>query len=181
MANPTGTLLLGGGHWIRSPTSLATPPAYGGTVLGTWRGLVFRIDQITQPLLAEEYGGEEVDRLYLGERIRVDAELLNWDTAGMQAAYSGAGAGAGTVPLLRYPGASLTRGEWLTDVGSVYLWAPFAATAPALLLYNAYPVLDDQGVPMSFVDELGLRASWYGVRDGSDRVWRSGLLAELSL
>lgn len=175
-------LFLAGGRLIQNPADTTSAPNYGGTVLGTIQA--FAIERITRSdgITGEEFGGELVDSVYLGEEIIVTAELRVWDVDGLTAFFPNIAAGTGTIPNISYPG-TIEAGDLWTDKGSVLMYVPDDVTAhPALVVFNALPIPEDsQQLTFSHFDDLFVDITFVGVRNAANKVYVIADLQDIAL
>ena len=139
MALPNEQAHQAGGLLIADPTN-ATPPSFGGTVLGTLREVAlvptWRAEEITN-----EEDGAEVDGItYLGEEWVCTTVLSNFDTDALATLFPNTSLAA---PFRRifYPGATFTIGQDLRDRKVKLFLAPFDPDLEAgFLLTEAVPI-----------------------------------------
>jgi hypothetical protein len=185
-APATASIIRVPGVLIWNPTSLSGSAPYGGTYLGTTRGISFKSNPRYRPLW-DETSGSVLDLIYAGEGpcelkaiVRYpDSDMLT--TAAEKAVQTTAG---GVAFLFRPQGTTAnTRAGRLMSAGAgVLLFAPHAATAhPMVLIYNAIPMLDeDLELRFSQKEEWGLGVSFMGTPDASGRVYAHGRKATLT-
>lgn len=189
MAAPvTASIIRVPGTLIWNPTDLGQAEPYGGTYLGTVRGIVFKPNPKYRDIWAEEFGSV-VDSFYVGEgpcEIRgvvryPDADMVN------AVAPKSIQPGSSGIHWLFRPGgttANTRAGTSLYDTkAGKLLFAPYADNAhPMILMYKALPqIASDTEIPMSWKDEWGLPVKFVGAPDSNGRVYDTGRKATLVL
>lgn len=189
MAAPaSGSIIRVPGRLIWNPTNLGTTEPYGGTYLGTCRGIRFNPNPQYREIWAEELGSV-VDEIYVGEgpcTITATVRYPDDDMLTTVAARAIASGSSGVHWLFRPGGTtSNTRaGTSLYDnkVG-VLLFAPRAyVNHPMYILYRAIPMIsEDAELKHSLNDEYGLTVKFIGVPSSNGRVYDTGRRANLVL
>lgn len=178
------------GSLILNPTDLGAASPYGGTVLGSVRGLSFTPGFCALPITAEEWGGAPVDVIYAGESPKFTCVFRSLDSDVMAAVWptgeTGALTGLGGV---RYnPGKddadTIRAGRTLADVtGAVLCFAPRAEDRhPFRVLYNAVPAPEEtHEFRMSANAEYALTVVWHALLDDSGRVYAEERREDIAL
>lgn len=184
MAAPTSEQIFAGGTLVWNPTTTAGSSPWGGTVLGSMLDVFLEPVVRTDPIQAEEYGGELADEVYLSEEWVATAVLTNWDGDALARIYPNVGTGGSGDRIMTYPGGTLARGGRMSSRAGVLMLAPYdqdgIPEAPGFVLHKAIPRLVrtlrfDPGGP------LFLFATWTGLRDSSDQVVGIGNHGDISV
>lgn len=182
MAAPDEQLALIGGHLILSPAS-ATAGAggdYGGTILGTIQAVELEQEIEAEDVTAEEYGGEPVDAVFLGERWRIRAQLGNLDTSGLAQAFLETSAGSG-LRYFTWPHTSFKPGGLMSSKRVDLLFAPRDATTQHGFRALGAVLLPERARTFRFGsdDEWRAHLEWRVWRADSGAALRHGLVADL--
>lgn len=175
MAAPDEELLLAGGTLIAAPTNVNTPPEYGGTILGTMQSVGIEETGRTAPILAEEYGGEEVDAIFKGSEYVCTTVMANWDDDALSRVFPGFASGA-----YSYPNATLAPGGLMSSRGVLLMFAPADVSRhPGFKLYRAVPLPEGSAMLWSGVEPLMVVTTWLGYRDTNEKLVKLAKVAGL--
>ena len=167
MTTPAASsIILVPGSVIWNPTDLNAAEPYGGTYLGTVRGIKFEPGVKYRDIWAEEYG-TVVDSIFVGQGpCDLSFVVRHFDTDVMSI----------TDPLVR-------AGTSLWAAAGKLLFAPKAAAAhPAVILYNAIPRFEeDMELRFALSEEFGLMVRFRGTPDATGRIYKMDLKANISL
>ena len=179
MAAPDEELILLGGELILDPAS-TTPPAFGGTRLGTIQEIALELVFVTDELEGDEYGGEVVDELARYEEWAGSAVIAGWDPDAVTAFPPSVASGSGSVPVVTAPG--LTPGTWWATQAHGLLLAPTDSRRPGFYLPNAV-LRPDRSARLQFshYDEGRLLVSFRGFRNASNVKAKLGQVADLGI
>lgn len=172
------------GRLVLNPTNLAAAFPHGGTALGVTRDQELRPNVKIHEEHAQEWGGATSRLLYCGTRAVFAAVFRSWDADALAHYWPESAAGAVTQERVVAPdvNADSTRaGRFIA--GSIVLWSPLAIeSAPAVLLFDALPMLDETTrLQLSLKGELGMAVMWACAPGSDGRPYAMGLLADLSL
>lgn len=189
MAAADEQLIFAGGRLILTPTDLGTAPNYGGTQLGTVQDVALTCVTRTAPIVAEEYGGEVVDEIYMGEEWVCTAILRNFDPDAITAIFPNTSAGTvdhpgpgGNHPTITYPGSTIAIGDLYSGKEQIILYAPDdVSNHPGFLLYAAIPRPDPEPIRFGHYDDLAVMVTWLCIRDSSSRTLRIAPIADQTL
>ena len=175
------------GRLIWNPTDLGAAEPYGGTYLGTCRGISFKPNPKYRDIWAEEFGSV-VDSIYVGEGPCEITAIVRYPDSDMltTAAPKAVASGSSGVHWLFRPGGTTTNtraGTAMYSLAGKLLFAPKAATAhPMVILYSAVAkISEDTDLRMSLNEEWGLSVKFTGTPDSSGRVYDTGQRANLVL
>jgi len=145
----------------------------GGTQLGLVHDIRLIPTDRVEDVLAEEYGGEATETVFLGREWAIACLLRNYDADALNARFGPSAVGG----VLADPG-SFTAGALMTSTAKTYTFTPNDPANPAITLYFAAPDGTRSGeLPFDGRDELSYLAVFRGYREaagGSDRVVRVG-------
>lgn len=182
--DPTNLLVVPG-RLVISPTDLSAAYPYGGTELGIVRDHVFRPNQETRQVVAEEFGGHVVEEIVTRQAAVFAAVLHSWDAAAIPHVLGNAAAGDSGRPLVsEYVADGTVRaGQFLSERAVKLLFVPEALrTAPAILLFRAAPMLDSRAaLELRRNVDAGLAVLWRALPDDTLRVYQMGALEDLTL
>lgn len=127
--------------------------------------------------LANEDRGEVFNVLYTGGNPVLMARFVNQDTSAISFIWPNTTTSTGD-ELVDWPGSDLRAGQFVS--GSTLLWQPDNG-GPALLLYNAIPMVDvNEALRYSFRQPHSYVAMFMAIRDGSNRIGQMGPVAKLT-
>jgi hypothetical protein len=171
---------------VWNPTSLLTAYPHGGSALGLVRDLEIRLNVQTSSVVAEEWGGQVVDEIYLCESIVLTAVLRSFDADAISALFPNTSLGAVTKARKvkgHVAGSGINRAGLLlsTRAGKLVVSPRDVDEAPMLVIYNAIPVVDaDALLPYCWSKELGLLVAFKGTPDSSGKVYEWGQRKDLT-
>lgn len=167
------------GRLVANPTNLAAAFPYGGTELGIVHHSTLVPITRSDPVTAEEYGGEETERVLLGRDWTASILFRAYDPDALAAlGFSVATVAGGAV--VSEPGES--AGALATDHAVKLLFAPEEAGAPGWILYRACPELDDTAqFRTELASELSFLAIFRGYRGTNGYAVKFGALAGLTV
>lgn len=165
------------------PTDLSAAFPHGGTPLGVTRDQELRVGARYHEEIAQEWSA--VNRvLYCGSRGVFAAVLRSYDSDAFALLYPEQATGAvsqtsGPAPDVNDD--AKRAGRFLT--GAVILFSPVALeTQPAVLLYNALPMLDESAkLQVSLKVEMATAFMWALAPDSAGRTYAVNKIADLSL
>jgi hypothetical protein len=174
---------------LRSPgrlsygaTSLATAYPHGGTALGIVRAIAAAPNERFVDVIAEEYGGETVERLFMGQSWTISAILRSFDPAAL--ALVAPNSTTGTVSqerIVTEPG-TVRAGHPRATAGVKLVFSPDAPDAPYLVLYRAIPSIEASAtLQFGRSVETELAIVFTGARDASGRMIAWGRSEDISL
>ena len=168
-----------GGRLIATPLNTTAPESdCGGTQLGTIQNVRVQITEKHEPITAEEWGSATIDGTVLDHEIFMTVVGTGWDEDFVSTVLYGGSTGSGT-PVLSYPN---NVGGLCSAKGVKLLWLPNDdAEDPAFIAYNAIPWSLPKPVYFSGRRPAVVTATFLCTRDGTNRVWESDLLANLSV
>lgn len=182
-----GDILVIPGRLIINPTdlALANAPNFGGVEIGSASEIIWRRNQRQHPIIAEEHGGEEVDRLRVGQSPQLSMFLRGFDKDALAKVYQDVVVSTKTgQPQIDYPPASAGVGTFASDLSVRLLYlADDREHVQSLLLFNAYPLIEEAAdIDFSSQDtkEYGTPVIWYATRDSSQRVYEERLLEDMT-
>jgi len=169
-----------GGRLVLNPTAIGAAYPHGGTVLGLIDAV--RLEPITRgdPIEAEEYGGEEVEDVFLGRQWTLEALLRQWDQPALALLFPGVFVGGSGQPVVREPDSSFKPGAHNSSRAQTVLFSPYDADTPGWIMYEAVPLVD-RTVKLNtrIVSELTIGIVLKGYRDGADQIIDLGLRGDL--
>ena len=146
-----------------------------GTELGVYEDLVFMPNVGIRRTRGYEdkYNRVTTGVIMMGEMPVVGVTLRQWD----EDVYNAVCVGAENTGMKGL----VTAGTNLASLAQTFAFIPEDTTAwPALLLYNAIPVLDETAeITISAIEEMVLQTFWHALPDSSDRVYKQDLLANM--
>lgn len=168
-----------GGRLVANPTDFDSPETNcDGTLLGTVQNIAIKVTRKIDPITAAEWGSAMVDGILLDEEVELSGTFTTWDEDAVANWAYGGVVGSGSVPTLTIPGAYGSLVE--TALSPSLLWLPNDPTVhPAFYLYNAVPWELPKKMFFSGRKPLVVEARFIGVRDASNNVFKSCLLADL--
>ncbi len=174
------------GRLCKDPTDLSLAFPHGGTDLGAIRSGVFAFNEISQEIISEELGATPVDYLWQGHRASLSLVLREWDNDALTELFPNLATGASGKALirgLRYGSTSDTPpGSLLSDRSSAILVSPRDPIHPAVLLYEAMPMLSEtSGLQMSIGQDFGVAVVFHPLHNASGKQFAVGLLEDLTL
>lgn len=182
MAAPTGETIYAGGRLILNPSDNSDPDS--GTEAGDVHECRVRTVERSAPILAEEYGGEEVEAIYLRTEVFLRFLIVNWDADAFAAQFPGVSAGT-TRPIVPIPATSFKPGARMKSRAVKFLWAPThnGATSedPGWLAISAYPERDHARV-IQFRDseQASLEVLYRCTRESGDLILKFAALEDQS-
>lgn len=177
------------GRLVKDPTSLATTFPYGGTVLGTYRDVVFRPAPTYFEVIAEEYGSAVADVVYMGEAPFVACVLRHFDEEAL-AAYFPNLTSTGTVTKRKGvvgpspdPAATVRAGASLSSRSLKLLFVPDDPDRNrALVIYKAIPrVAESVEVAFQFDRTQEVPVIFTGIPDATGRGYALHFLRDMTL
>lgn len=171
------------GRLVANPTNLAAAFPYGGTELGSTKGLTVRPFAGVFPLTAWELGGAPIEYLHRGAAWGCSGFLRGADDDAIAAIFPNHAAGAVTQHQVVSEPGSVAAGHRLSNVSLKLLFVPRDSTrAPAWILYRAIPMLEEQAeLEYAVEDEFGIPAVFMGIPDTTGRTFVHGRIEDLSL
>lgn len=170
------------GRMVLNPTNLALAYPYGGTELGVVRDMLFKGDQKSSVLVAEEFKAP-VEVIYSGIQPIFAGVLRTWDNDLLAELFYGTITdGSGNVGLRGNP-STARAGYALSGKACVLLFSPQAlALKKHILMYCAVPVVEETfEMKLSIAEEFGLPFFFQCLPDSAGRTHNIDLLANLSL
>ena len=188
MAAPdVGNIIRVHAHVIWNPTDFGAPVPFGGTYLGTCRGIRFSPQPKYREIWAEEWGTVS-NVIYTGEGPCTVHMIVRHPDDDMLTTVlpKYVASGSSGIRWVFRPGGTtenLRPGTSLASRAVKLLIAPKAlSTHPMLLVYNAIPeIVEDADLRFSFNEEYGLGVKFVGTPDSSGRVYNMGRMANLVL
>lgn len=171
------------GRLVLSPTDLSAAFPHGGTKLGTTRDNEFRPRAVYHEEEAEEWA--TTSRVfYCGTKAGFACVLRDWDNDALGIIFPETSTGSVTgdkVVSQDVNDNTLRAGRALT--GYVILWSPLAPISrPALLLYNAVPMLDESiRLQLSIKAEMSPALIFRCLPDSAGRTYAHANIGDLSL
>lgn len=141
MGAESNETLFAGGKLYVNPSDQTDPST--GTELGTVQEVAVEWIEYTEAVLAEEYGGEEVDADFLFAEVFLRVTFSNFDVAAWQAHLPNVTGGTSR-PVAEIPSAGTAPGKSMKDRAVKLLWAPrhsgvSGSEDPGFLAISAYP------------------------------------------
>jgi hypothetical protein len=168
----------------KSPTAIGTFP-HGGTALGMIARMVFSTNASYADIIAEEYGGTPVERIYACETPVFTCLLRGWDTDCIRYCFPNTTLGTHGRMINFSPAlAGQNKPGYLgTNMSFKLLISPIAESFhPGLVIYNAVPSWDAMSdMVFKSEGELVLRLEFLCLPDSTGRVYQTGKLLDLSL
>lgn len=174
------------GRLISSPTNLSAAHPYGGTELGIARDMIFRFGQVSTESEAEEFG-RVVAVTLAGEKAALMCVLRTYDNDAISAVFPNTSApskGRHRVINGRASGSGIDRAGFDLDSMAIkLLFVPHAVEEhPAILVYNAVPILDESAeLQMAIGEEFGIALAFKATPDATGRDYSIGSLSDLTL
>lgn len=179
MTAGTSRMIAAGGSLISAATN-STAPDYGGTILGKVHEIVLKVDHVTAPApIAEEYGGEALDELFLFRTWTCEATLRGYDLDAISALFGNTSSGTGAVPLLVDPG-TFGPGDFNQDLAiNLYYVSDDPANHPAWRMPLAIPRPDLSDIPFQANTDLTFRAVFKATRTSGNNWISIGPTADI--
>lgn len=186
-ASDVGNIIRMRAYLVWNPTDLGASMPFGGTCLGTCRGIRFSPNPKYCEIWAEEWGTVS-DVVYAGEGPCTLHTVVRHPDDDMLTTVlpKYVASGSSGIRWVFRPGGTtenLRPGSSLASRAGKLLVAPRAVNAhPMLILYNAIPeVAEDAELRFSLSEEYGLGVRFIGTPDSSGRVYNMGRRANLVL
>ena len=169
-------------------TTLASAP-FGGVCLGYVKDLEFRFQRRTQIVTAEEWGGQAVDQIDLGESAVIAGILRGVDPDAINKVFANTAAGttSGERVVKGAVNGTNRAGYSLYNKAFKLLFAPDDTDrGQFIVVYKAIPLVDEAAAMQTRLDaELGIAVAFWGVPDtgtGTTKaVYQIGRREDLSL
>lgn len=163
-----------------NPTNLVAPP-YGGTALGLVHAYDLRPITREDPVVAEEYGGETTETVFLGRDWRLVATIRAWDNDALAALPWTTAAGLSGKRVVTEPGTHIA-GDLGTAKAGKLLFAARDSRAPSFVLYRAIPQLEESArLRFEITNELNIPVVWRALRGAGGNSVQIGVLGDLTL
>lgn len=176
MAAPSATPKHGGGIWVLNPGDLSDP--FGtGTQLGLTQETAFSSEELWEPIVAPEFGGVEVDRIFLGYSARLEITVANWDQAIVGTYWPGVTVGTAG-PIVPFTHSSLAPGTLQSTLGVTLVHVARHAADPTVRIFNAVPMGSLSGFVMQDGKPAKFRAVFDCLLDSSKQVAKIAALAD---
>jgi hypothetical protein len=184
---------------LRIPCELAWNPSdlnlqypHGGTALGIVKDIEIRIQPRASKITAEEWGGQEVDAIYLGESLLVVAAVRGYDEDMIQRLFPNTDIGVdpiGNPGITRYVkghayGSGINRAGYLLSdrVGKLCVSPVAYDYHPMLILQAAIPmILPEAVLQQCWSRDLGMLVAFVGTPNSNGKVYEWGLKKDLHL
>jgi len=171
------------GRLCVAPADLTVAFPHGGTALGLVRQIAIRILTARAEVVAEEYGIEAVEQLYLGQRWVLAGTMRSLDDDAVQRLFPSTAVGATTQHrVISYPGTE--RAGTLRSASSVVLcFSPDDLDHhPMVIFHRALPLLDEQAELQAQLDaEMGAGFAFLAIRAADGRAVSMGQREDLVL
>lgn len=157
------------GRLAADPTAIGTFP-HGGTDLGEALRIEFMPQQSTRPIVAEDLGGENLDRIIRFQQGRLVCVMRGFPTEMMKRVWP-ASSGSGATAVVSYPGASAADKGYRASTRSLkLLFSPEDTTNHLALVFFEAIVLFEETAAMQMMvtEELGLAVVFEALRRTSD-------------
>jgi hypothetical protein len=171
------------GRLAADPTNLGIAYPHGGADLGLVRAIVFRPGFLSERLPFEEFGGKIGEVLHGGQTPRLGVVLVGFTDALTQRVFPETVVG-GTQGKRGIRSTSATNAGRLGSAGGFkLLFSPRdTANHPALVLYNAVPLVEDVAeVALNTEENTGIAVVFEALRDATGRDWLLQRLQDIAL
>lgn len=185
MGTPDVARILAGvpGRLCVGPMNLATAFPHGGTALGLVRELAVRVLTARAEVVAEEFGAEAVEQVYLGQRWALVGTMRSLDDDMVQRLFPATATGTTTQHrVISYPGTA--RAGDLRSASSVVLcFSPDDLDRhPMVLFHRALPLVEEQAELQARLDqEAGFAFAFLAIRATDGRAVSLGQREDLTL
>lgn len=143
---------------------------YGGTELGTCHEITVIPVPRADPVLAEEYGGEEVETVHLGFGWLATAVVRGWDPDALEIPFTGVSADGTGAPVVSMPDSSFEEGDLYTSRATAFAFVATDDRYPSLLLPRATPLVSQTArLKWALLDELSAVVAFRVYRNGSGK------------
>ncbi len=168
------------------PTDLSTEYPHGGTDLGRIRNAIFTFKEDAQEIRAEEFGGATVDYVWQGYRGALACVFREWDIAAMQQSCPNTSTGSSGQVLISGQVFGTTAdtpvGSLVSDRAIKLLVSPRDPAHPGLLLYEAFPMLEESSrMQISIGADFGLAAVFRSSHKSTGETFQAGLIEDMTL
>ena len=172
------------GQLVKDPTDLTAAYPYGGTQLGMVGEVLFRPQNKSQVLTAEEWGDQVWEVVDVGTSFWLACVLRGIDDDAYAAVFLDTATGDPSgKKTIRFRVGDGRAGTLRSTKGMKLLFVPDAPLRHrALILRDALPVLaEDAEIHLSKDEEWKVRVVFHARPDSSDRVAEIGFLKDLAL
>ena len=172
------------GKLVKDPTDLTAAYPYGGTELGLVGQILFRPQNQSQVLTAEEWGEQPWEVVDGGTAVWMACDLRGIDGDAYGAAFlDTATATPSGEKTIRFRANNGRAGTLRSTQSMILLFVPDAPLRHrAIILRDAIPVVvEDAEISLSKDDEWSLRIAFHGRPDASNRIAEIAFLGDLSL
>lgn len=165
------------GFICHSPTDLSAAFPHGGTEIGLFGQMIFKVTPTRAEITAEEYANQTVEIIEGAENVVVAASLREFNATAIGLLFPGLASGG--------PSRTMTtqRGALGSARGKKILLSPLSSEdQPALLLYRAVPLVDEAlSLSYHLDEEWGIGAVFLGLPDATGRLYAMNTLDKLAL
>lgn len=182
MATPNlGGILRLRGRLVKNPTTLAGSFPFGGTPLGLTRNAIFRYGTKTTDVVAEEFGGKVIEKVFVTDMAVFAAVMRDYDVDMIKTIFPSVPIGS----LVRH--VKTDRGSLVSPRAFKLLFVPLAETAhPYILIYKALPALEETAeLQLNAGVEIGVAAMFTAIPDDDTtppgKLYEIGTKSEISL
>lgn len=168
------------------PTSTSTAFPHGGTSLGSVRGISFRPNMRSRPVIAEEFFGRPVDHIYAGDAAILVVILRSWDADAVGTLFPGGGTGTTTSRATWEVQSSISPvGALRSSQARAVMFSPRDTDEhPVFYMPRAIPLVEETAdLRASLTEEMGLPLVFHAIPGGDEtgRVFWAGMLRDLTL
>lgn len=184
MASPDVSRVINApGRVCFSPSSLSSAFPHGGTAIGTTRAGKMRHFGAYHPITDEAFGVEVRATVWCGENLALAMVLRECDDDALGLMFPNTATGTTSQHKVVASPGSNRPGLLLAEKAVVLLFSPDdPERVPALLLYKAEPRFEEvTEYDLALNKRLETVVVFTATRDSSDRIWKRGMLKDLSL
>lgn len=184
MASPDVTRVINApGRVCYGPTDLSTAFPHGGTAIGTTRAGKIRHFGAYHPIRDEAFGIEVRSTVWCGENLALAMILREPDDEAMALLFPNTSTGTVSQHKVVASPGSNRPGLLLAEKAVVLFFSPDdTERVPAVILYKAEPRFEETTeYDLALDKRLETVVVFTATRDSSDRIWKRGMLKDLSL
>lgn len=184
MATPNpANILHSPGRLSFGPADLTTAYPHGGTSLGIVRQIAASPNAQYRSVTAEEYGGEVVEQLYVGEAWTLAAILREYDDDAMAAIFQNTSTGSVSQhTLIEHPGANRAGRLLVAAKGIILVFTPDAPDTNFVVFHRAIPMVGEAAeLSLSHNTPMEIAVVFAGVRDAAGKMVSVGRAEDITL
>ena len=169
---------------IQNPIDLTTAYPYGGTELGSTRSHIWRPEIRHKDITAEEFGGEKVQKHFMGESGVFSAVMRDMDDDMLPLVFRNTSTGTTTGHILVEGSGANRAGFNASSTAIKLLIAPKDAADddPFLTLYSAVPFIPENAESLFHAQrEFGIPIMFESERASNGRKFRLGRRKDIPL